>query len=375
MNIFDSIPNVNFLETDVEVIVNNIKKNFEKEIGRTLYPGDPLLILINTFAAILSQQASKLEYIAKQNLVKYSDNDFIENLGALVGVSRLQPSNALTTLKFKISEEQVFNIIIPRGTRVTTGNKVYFETKELVEIEKGETEVIVNAMCQESGTVGNGFEIGQINQIVDVFPYFESVENTTVSNSGSDIESLESYRERIFEAPNSFSVAGPMSAYKFWAKSTNALISDVSVYSPTPGVVELIPLLEGGELPSDEILQEVYSFCSEEERRPLTDKVEVKPPSVKEYEININYFISKNNVPSLGTNETSNKVNEIIKQYVLWQKTKLGRDINPSKLTEMLMQTGIKRVEIVQPTFTKLNYDEVAICSNFTINFGGIEDE
>ncbi len=372
MSISD-LPNISFVETDTSVIFSNIKTNFEVALGRSLYPGDPLLILIETFAALFSQQASNLEFIAKQNLVKYSADGYIENVGALVGVTRLQPANALVTLKFTISEAQTSIITIPIGTRVTTGNKVYFETTELGQFAIGETEVILGAKCQEAGAIGNNFSIGQINAIVDPFPYFQSVTNTTVSNSGSDIESLESFRERILEAPNSYSVAGPSSAYKFWAKSTNALISDVSVYSPSPGIVELIPLLENGELPSEEILQEVYDFCSADERRPLTDFVEVKAPTEKGYNINLTYYISRNNGNLV--NEISIKVNNAIQEYILWQKTSLGKDINPSKLNQMLMETGIKRIDIIEPVFMALEYNEVAIGDIVSINFGGLENE
>ncbi len=129
MSISD-LPNISFIETNVNIIYNKIKTNFETALGRHLYPGDPLLILIETFATLYTQQASMLEYSAKQNLVKYADDGYIENLGALVGVSRLQPANALVTLLFTISEVQNSVITIPKGTRVTTGNKVYFESME-----------------------------------------------------------------------------------------------------------------------------------------------------------------------------------------------------------------------------------------------------
>lgn len=369
----NDIPEVSFVETDVNVIFENIKNTFENQLGRKLYPSDPLLILIQTFATIVSQQASKMKYIARQNLVKYSDDDYIENLGALVGVERLKPTRAYTTLKFTISEAQNSVILVPKGTRVTTGNKVYFETTENAQFLVSETEITVSARCTLVGTIGNGFSIGQVNNIVDLFPYFKSVSNITVSNSGTDLEDLENYRGRIFSAPDSFSVAGPNSAYKFWAKSTNALISDVSVFSPSPGVVELIPLLINGEIPSSDILQAVYDYCSADDKRPLTDNVEVKAPSVKNYNIDIVYYISNENLSNAKT--ISNKVNETIESYILWQKEKLGRDVNPSKLTEILMKTGIKRVEILEPAFDTLNYYEVALCENTNINFGGVENE
>ncbi len=368
-----SIPDVSFVETDADVIFNNIKTAFEKNIGRTLYPGDPLIILLQTFTLVLSQQANKFEYTAKQNLLKYSDNGYIENLGALVGVSRLQPSSAFVTLKFNISEAQPGVVLIPAGTRVSTGNKIYFATTKDIEILSGEVEVIVVAECEEPGTVGNDFRIGEINQIVDLFDYYDSVENTTISSGGSDLESLEKFRERIFDAPNSFSVAGPEAAYEYWAKSTNASISDVSVYSPEPGVVELIPLLNNGVLPTDEILQEVYDFCSADERRPLTDFVVVKAPTIKNYNVDIVYFVSRSNANNQSN--IDNLAKSVANEYVLWQKSSLGRDINPSKLQAMIMETGVKRLVVNEPNFEVLNYNEVAICGNVNVIFGGLENE
>ena len=45
---------------------------------------------------------------------------------------------------------------------------------------------------------------------------------------------------------------------------------------------------------------------------------------------------------------------EKVEQYTAWQCAKLGRDINPSRLISMLMETGIKRVDIIEPAFTSL---------------------
>ena len=40
--------------------------------------------------------------------------------------------------------------------------------------------------------------------------------------------------------------------------------------------------------------------------------------------------------------------------FIAWQSGKLGRDINPSKLYQMLMDAGIKRLELQEPVFTVL---------------------
>ncbi len=93
-----------------------------------------------------------------------------------------------------------------------------------------------------------------------------------------------------------FSTAGPDGAYDFWAKTASSAIIDVAVYSPTPGVVHIRPLLENGELPNEGILQEVLNACSDKNRRPLTDKVEVLAPEQIKYNIVGTYYISTENI-------------------------------------------------------------------------------
>lgn len=41
-------------------------------------------------------------------------------------------------------------------------------------------------------------------------------------------------------------------------------------------------------------------------------------------------------------------------EYTAWQCARPGRDINPSKLISLLMETGIKRVDLIEPAFTPL---------------------
>lgn len=47
-------------------------------------------------------------------------------------------------------------------------------------------------------------------------------------------------------------------------------------------------------------------------------------------------------------------VNAKVEEYTAWQCAKLGRDINPSRLISMLMETGIKRVDLIEPAFVSL---------------------
>ena len=68
-------------------------------------------------------------------------------------------------------------------------------------------------------------------------------------------------------------------------------------------------------------------------------------------------------------------------RYNEWQCARLGRDINPSYLVGLLMQTGIKRVVPSSPVFTPLNdgddqnVPQIASVRHIKIINGGYEDE
>lgn len=56
----------------------------------------------------------------------------------------------------------------------------------------------------------------------------------------------------------------------------------------------------------------------------------------------------------MSREETDRAVSAAVAEYTAWQSGKMGRDINPSRLVGLLMQTGVKRVELTEPVFQKL---------------------
>ena len=279
-------------------------------------------------------------------------------------------------LKFTLSTVLPHPTIIPLGTRATPGNKLLFATTESVEIPAGELSVIAQAECTKVGAIGNGFLPGQINRLTDNFAFNYSVENTEESEGGADIENIEAFRERTRMAPESFSTAGPSLSYVFWAKSANQLISDVEAQSPSPGVVNVVPLLEGGEIPSQSILDEVYMACNADQRRPLTDHVIVSAPEVVKYDIAFTYYISRRDAAN-GLN-LQQSVDKAVREFERWQKAKLGRNIEPSTLVKMVRRAGV-RVDLntVLPKFKALKYYEIGVADmeNIKIVYGGLEDD
>ena len=167
-------------------------------------------------------------------------------------------------------------------------------------------------------------------------------------------------------------MAGPTGAYEYWAKTASSLITDVAVYTPSPGSVVIRPLLSGGELPGTEILDAVSAVCNASDIRPLTDNLSVLAPEAVDYDIGLTYYI--NRADATASISIQSAVTAAVSAYVLWQKSKLGRDINPAELIYRIRAAGAGRVEVTTPVYTALQPYQVAIAGSVTVTFGGLID-
>jgi phage-related baseplate assembly protein len=380
--LFPTLRDITFAERDSATIERELIRGYENayqlQFGqeRKLYPGDPIRLFLETIAFALIHQRQLIDYTGKMNLLAYSRGDYLDHLGALLGVYRLPAQSALTTLKFTLSAPQIGASVIPAGTRATPGGgDIIFATAETATIQEGTREVEASAYCMVTGAHGNGFLPGQIRKIVDPFPWQMSVENMTISYGGTDTEIDENFRERIQLAPEYFSVAGPSGAYEYWARTAHQGIIDVAVIGPPeiePGNVEIYPLMIGGELPTQDILDAVYNICSADDVRPLTDYVFVKTPQQINYNLQVTYWINRRQATSAAAIQQT--VEQSVQSWISWQRSKLGRDLNPSELNYRMIASGAKRVEIGYPLFTVLTQSQVAVPGNVNVVFGGLED-
>lgn len=372
-----NLPDINLVTVNADQIVNNIMAAYEAESGRKLKPGDPLRLFLLPLANIIVQQQVLINDTARMNLLRYARESVLDHIGALTETSRLDALSARTTITFTLSAPQASAVTIPIGTQTTPGNNLFFATTAIAEVPAGELQVSVASECVTDGEIGNGYLVGQINVLVDPIPFVDTVENITVSSGGTDIESDDAFRDRIHAAPSSFSVAGPSEAYEYWARSANPLISDVKVNSPAACEVDVYVLLANGELPTTEIINQVDNVVNDRKIRPLTDKVTVLAPTVVNYEIELEYWIDQSSAIDALT--IQNAVEQAIKSYVSWQKTKIGRNINPSELTRVVMNAGARRVDIIKPAYMVLDDTQIAIiadeASDITVSYGGIEND
>lgn len=371
----NSLPEISFIDSNAADVESSVITQYETAAGRTLAPGDPVRLFLETIAAVIVQQREVINFAAKQNLLAYATGNYLDHLAAHLGVTRLPASAAQTTLRFTLSAAQSFAVLIPAGTRASPDGALIWSTDCAAQISIGDTYVDVTASCQTAGAAGNGYVAGQISQIVDPVAYVATVANSTTSSGGADPESDDALRERTHLAPESFSVAGPSGAYEYWAKTAHQGIIDVAVIAPeeSPGDVHIYPLMTGGALPTQDILTLVSNTCSSDKVRPLTDHVYVESPVSVGYATSLTYYIARADATQATAIQTA--VADAVAAYELWQRSKLGRDINPSELIRRVMAAGALRVFVTTPAHTVLTAAQVAIPSTAAVvTFGGLED-
>lgn len=370
-----NLPEVNFVETDSTKIQAEIINKYEEVSGRSLASGDPVRLFLLSIADIIIQQREAINFAGQQNLLSYAQGEYLDALGQYLAVTRLPASHAVTKIEFTLSQALAETFKIDAGYAVTNGI-VTFTTDNDTFIQAGNLTAVADATCTVSGEAGNNYLEGQINTVVNPMTFLASAENITTSSGGADAESDAEFAERIRLAPNAFSVAGAKKAYEFHAYSVSSAIIDVSVTTPQAGYVNVYVLMENGELPSSDILQDVHEYLSAEDRRPLTDFVQVLSPTAKNFSINIDYWISKEDSNSRQAIQA--KVTQAVQEFKAWQQAKIGRDISPEKLLAMVVNAGACRVDsstLSPNAFVTVADNEVAQCQSVNVTYQGLKDE
>ena len=369
---FSELKELNFLDSSPDEIYSDLKTSAEELLGRSISKADPFNLFLHKVLAEIVRLRELINEKMRQNFLAYATDYQLEHFGIFVNTERLPASKATCKVQVNLSSPREKVTVIKKGTRINAGDEVNFALDDDVVFQVGETEKIVSASCVEVGEVGNNYAVGELNKIVDPQAFLQSITNITETAGGADVESDDDYRERIRLTPESFSVAGSEQAYIFHTKKVSALIEDVAVTSDQPGEVDIYPLLKNGELPNSEMLDKIYTYLSDKKVRPLTDHVFVRTPQIKSYNVEVNYKISQS---SNNEAEIISNVTQAVNDYILWQKSKLGRDINPTELIYRLKQAGLKRADVVQPVFTSLDNFEVAIADSVSVNYFGTEED
>ncbi|MDF2984876.1 MAG: hypothetical protein K0R50_386 [Eubacterium sp.] len=370
-----------FISTDTNALVTKLISAYELITGSVVRPASPEKLFINWIADVLVLERGLNNYTGNQNLPSRAESENLDALGELFYVKkRPKAQAAVCTVRFYISAVQSTSILIPSGTQITDiEGALVWETTADAYVKAGDTYTDVKIQCQTTGRTGNGYAAGQISVIIEPYAYYDHCENITSSDGGSDISTDDEFYELMRASQDAYSNAGAKGGYIYFTKQVSGEIADVVVNTPSPGKVNLYALMNDGTGASTEIKNDMLAACNDDFVRPLTDYVTVEDPDVVPYNIIFTYFIPNN--ASKSAAEIESAVNAAVQAYVKWQCGKLGRDINPDELRQLVKEAGVKRIILTEPAFTILSdgsdntTPEIAQIDSIIITNGGYENE
>lgn len=351
-------------------VISETKALFESLLGKTLLPAQPEMQIVLAVANREVSLRASADYALSQMFVDASVAPALDGLASNAGITRLPALPAQTKILFTLVPGHG-GVTIPSGTRVsTTDGKVLFATDYEENIPAGTNTATVDATATTDGPSGNGYSVGTVTEIVDVQPFLTAASNTTVTSAGADPETDDGLRVRIKLASSRYSTAGPVDAYKYFARSANQSIIDVAVLSPDPGVVAVYPLIAGGVETPEAILDAVFATLNSDTVRPLTDTVEVYSPDKLEYTLTVDIVLKYGAVQS----STVDAITLGLTVYANSKALSLGQDITTSQLTAAAMNNNVHSLSF--PGFTDITVGptEFPVCTGIFIGTVTYED-
>lgn len=359
---------VKIVDDNPETVLSAMIADYETRTGKTLQPAHIERLLINTFAYRETLSRMEINEAYRQQHPRFATGQMLDICGDDVNTPRLEAAPARCTVRFSASLRGSQTVYVPIGTRIATGEMV-FATVHAVTLTAVRPTADLQADCEQTGEVGNGWAVGQINTLLTDLPFNTKAVNITIPTGGAETESDDAYRQRILLAPESFSVAGSVGAYEYWARAVSPAICDVRVDNAKDaqgnligGEVEVTVLTQKG-LPSAELLAQVQSALSAERKRPLCDTVRTKAPAPIDYALDavLTLFTSADHDSVRASAQASWAA------YETSRREKLGLDIVPLDIQAVLKVKGVYNVVLNNLPLRVVQPDQWARCTSVNI--------
>lgn len=394
-----------YVEMNPDEIFNEMKESVQALTEEELHEGDERCLFMRGLSAYFVSVFSRVNFLKNQNFINDAEGEYLDYLGEnFYNTERLKATHSICKCEIELTEIRPDDTLFEKGSKASAGEingdteKIFIFDDDFI-IPAGETKAIFNVTAENAGEEYNDIGIGKINFMITPAPYVKSIKNIEVTSQGSNDESDEKYRERCKISLSKLSVAGPEMAYKYLALSAHNSIKSVEIDSSLPGTVQIYALLDNGVIPGEEIKNNILKSCNGKYTRPDTDNVTVEDPEEIEYNIELTYYIDSNFKDmcetwrkSIEGKKFKDDVNDFssgaIHDFVAFQREILGRDILKDELIYKIQDaatytvktgdeerklTGIRAIDIVSPTDTKLNINQVAKCTGINVTFGGFK--
>lgn len=178
------------------------------------------------------------------------------------------------------------------------------------------------------------------------------------------MEEDDSLRERIQMAMEGLSTAGPRNAYIFHARSADGRVADATAISPAPAeVVVTVQSALGDGTASAEVLSIVAAYLSDDDRRPVADRLTVQSAQVVPYQVNAVLTLD-----SAGPEAEPIRAAALARGLALVnRRRRLGMEVNRSALDAALHIAGVRRVDLIGWVDVVATLTQAPYCTAFNV--------
>lgn len=178
------------------------------------------------------------------------------------------------------------------------------------------------------------------------------------------MESDDSLRERVQMAMEGLSVAGPRNAYIFHARSADGRVADASAISPAPAeVVVTVQSALGDGTANAELLAIVAAYLSDEDRRPVADRLTVQSATVINYTVTAVLHLN-----TVGPEAEAIRAEAEARLVALVTKRRrLGMSVHRSALDAALHIEGVRKVELTGWTDVVATEAQAPYCTAYSV--------
>ncbi|WMJ01398.1 baseplate J/gp47 family protein [Pseudomonas chlororaphis subsp. aurantiaca] len=181
------------------------------------------------------------------------------------------------------------------------------------------------------------------------------------------LEANDALRERVQLVYEGLTTAGPRNSYILHARNASGRVADATAESPAPAEVVVTVLdLEGTGLAPPELLEAVRLHLSEDDVRPVADRLTVQSAQILTYRVEALVYMS-------GTGPENEAILAECEQRLrAWvnPRRRLGLEVARSGVDAQLHIAGVSRVELVGWSDIRPTKAQAAWCEDISVTRG-----
>lgn len=321
---------------------------------------------LRTLSESIALQMEELYFNMKQN-VEYAIETAIYSS---FGFEAVKETTATGYIKLIMTEPLESPKLLPTGftvcTSMSNSKVVYYQTTDEYLIDENATEAIIKVQCTEPGEIGN-CEIGEIDTIITLYPWIDSISNETRFIDGTDAESKSDMKERFKEYLKSLGRA-TRESIAYGAKTVDG-VSGVYVDDNYIGFVNVYCHDKNGDLP-DELKGRIEVTL--EDYRAAGIEVKVLPVIKHTIDIDDLIVVIKDDI-EIGS--VIDSINLLITSYL--NSYTVSKDFYVSDIITLIMNNYgnlVVTIDIGNLSNIRILDNELVVAGNIDVKFARIAD-